>query len=278
MTEDSKNRKLEGDNEEERKRSSLRCAVANLKVIVGGEQGDGGGNNTTNDDETPTTKKVFWHYTTVLASQSRYVDALLASKKNDSYGESTAANFTEITFPDISPSQWKRMIKFLTNVKAAWDMSKKDAIELIILYDKYDFTQGIELCDRVLSSIFYKDSEEFKKHRNDLDLLDRCIDVVVLSHEKNLKETMKYVNDWLYNILFDGYDSELLFLTIDHMNEVGDWTISEDVSDGDGVPLFICKGNRCAILPPKKGWERTDGIIGDPWHHKSSSVRTEIDN
>ena len=67
------------------------------------------------------------------------------------------------------------------------------------------------------------------------------------------------------------------------MNEVGDWTISEDLSDGDVVPLFICKGNRCAILPPKKGWERTDGIIGDPWlpvisyYHKSSSVRTEID-
>lgn len=218
MTKDSKDRKLEeeheimGDNEEERKRSSLRFAVANLKVIVGGEQGDGGGK--------PTTKKVFWHYTTVLASQSRYVDALLASKKNDSYGESTAANFTEITFPDISPSQWKRMIKFLTNVKAAWDMSKKDAIELIILYDKYDFTQGIELCDRVLSSIFYKDSEEFKEHRNDLDLLDRCIDVLVLSHKKNLKETMKYANDWLYSILFDGYDSELLFLTVDHVRKL----------------------------------------------------------
>jgi hypothetical protein len=206
MTKDSKDRKLEGDNEEERKRSSLRCAVANIKVIVGGEL--------------QPTKKVFWHIRGVLASQSRYVDALLASMKNDSNEESKAADFTEITFPDISPSQWKRMIKFLTNVKAAWDMSKKDAIELIIPYDKYDFTQGIELCDRVLSSIFYKDSEEFKKHRNDLDLLDRCIDVVVLSHEKNLKKTMKYANDWLYNILFDGYDSELLFLTVDHVRKL----------------------------------------------------------
>ena len=68
------------------------------------------------------------------------------------------------------------------------------------------------------------------------------------------------------------------------MNEVGDWTISEDLRFGGGVvPLFICKGSRSATLPPKKGWERTDGIIGDPWlpvisyYHKSSSVRTEID-
>ncbi|OEU10399.1 hypothetical protein FRACYDRAFT_247470 [Fragilariopsis cylindrus CCMP1102] len=371
-----------GDNEEERKRNSLRCAVANLKVIVGGEQGDGGGK--------PTTKKVFWHYTTVLASQSRYVDALLASKKNDSYGESTAANFTEITFPDISPSQWKRMMKFLTDQKAAWDMNKKDAIELIILYDKYDFTQGIEVCDRVLSSIFYKDSLEFKERINDLDLFDRCIDVVVLSHEKNLTETMENARYWLYDFLCDGYDPELVILTVDHVrklvpvidfykedregfsllfaieerlskkgidvlnpmfpdffvsqiqliaarntalklvneitigncggnvsgdynprtnydygidgtciyykgiapdwgdvwlkkNEVGDWTISEDLRlRGGVVPVFICKGSRSATLPPKKGWERTDGrgngklpVIS--YYHKSSSVRTEID-
>ena len=66
------------------------------------------------------------------------------------------------------------------------------------------------------------------------------------------------------------------------MNEVGDWTISEDLSDGDVVPLFICKGNRCATLPPKIGWERTDGRINGKlpvisYYHKSSSARTEID-
>ena len=202
MIRSSKKRKPEeehevGDNEEERKRNSLRCDDANIKVIVGGEL--------------QPTKKMFWHYSQVLASQSRYVDALLASKKND---------FTEITFPDISPSQWERMIEFLTNQKAAWDMSKKDAIELIILYDKYDFTQGIGLCDRVLSSIFYDDSERFKKHRNDLDLLDRCIDVVVLSHEKNLKETMKNAKYWLCDILVDGYESELVILTVDHVRKL----------------------------------------------------------
>ena len=67
-------------------------------------------------------------------------------------------------------------------------------------------------------------------------------------------------------------------------NEVGDWTISEDLADGDVVPLFICKGSRCATLPPKTGWERTDGRIDGPsrlpvisYYHKSSSVRTEID-
>lgn len=401
MTKDSKKRRLEeehevGDNEEERERNSLRCDDANIKVTVGGEQGDGGGNNTTNDDdETPTTKKVFWHYSQVLASQSRYVDALLsaplaaaaaASKKKDSDEESKTANPTEITFPDISPSQWERMIKFLTDPVAVRDMNKKDAIELIIPYDKYDFTQGIRLCDKVLSSIFYEDSEEFKKQINDLDLLDRCIDVVVLSHEKNLIETMENAKYWLYDIFSDGYDSELVILTVDHVrklvpvidsykddpeqytlqsaieerlgkkgidvlspmfpdffvaqnqlfaarittlklvneitienswgsipgdyspeisrdfgidgtciyykkciapargfvwlkkNQVGDWTISENLR-----LLFICKGSRCATLPPKTGWERTDGRTVTrrlpvlSYYHKSGSVRTEID-
>jgi hypothetical protein len=386
MIRSSKKRKPEeehevGDNEEERKRNSLRCDDANIKVIVGGEL--------------QPTRKVFWHYSQVLASQSQYVDALLsaplaaaaaASKKTDTDKESKAANFTEITFPDISPSQWERMIKFLTDPVAARDMNKKDAIELIILYDKYDFTQGIGLCDKVLSSIFYKDSEEFKEHMNDLDLLDRCIDVVVLSHEKNLKETMKNAKYWLCDILVDGYESELVILTVDHVrklvpvidsykddteqytlqsaieerlgkksidvlspmfpdffvaqiqliaarvttlklvneitienswgnipgdyipemdgdfgidgtciyykkctapargfvwlkkNQVGDWTISENLH-----PLFICKGSRCATLPPKTGWERADGITVTrmlpviSYYHTSGSVRTEID-
>jgi hypothetical protein len=324
------------------------------------------------------TKKVFWHYSQVLASQSRYVDALLsaplaaaATRKINNEGK--AANLTEITFPDISPSQWERMIKFLADPVATRNMSKEDAIELIIPYDKYDFTQGIRLCDEVLSSMFYKDSEVFKEHMNDLDLLDRCVDVVVLSHEKNLKKTMENAKYCLYDILFDGYDPELVILTVDHVrklvpviasynddrsntihyihynlqstieqrlgkkdidilspmfpnffvaqiqliaarntalklvneisiincgayvsgdydagknsgfefdetctyykridpaalryvwlkkNEVGDWTISEDLRDGDVVQLFICKGSRCATLPPKTGWERIDG-------------------
>jgi hypothetical protein len=76
-TKASKKRKQEdqerGDNEEEHKRNSLRCDEANIKVIVGGEQGErykGGDDNE---------KVVFWHYSHILASQSRYVDALLSA-------------------------------------------------------------------------------------------------------------------------------------------------------------------------------------------------------
>lgn len=398
-TKASKKRKQEdqerGDNEEEHKRNSLRCDEANIKVIVGGEQGEGykGG-----DDNK---KVVFWHYSHILASQSRYVDALLsaplaaaaaataASKKDERDEESNSSDFTEITFPDISPSQWKRMIKFLTDPVAARDMSKEDAIEVIIPYDKYDFSTGINLCDEVLSSIFYEDWEAFKNQMNDLDLLDRCVDVVVLSHEKNLKKTLENAKCWLYEILSKGYDPEIMILTVDHIrklgpviesyiddnefnlqsaieqrsgrrdidirnpmfpdffvaqiqliaarntalklvneieiknyigghvygtyytdvdedfgidgtciyykydhttritvriekNEVGDWTISEEPDIGDAVQLFICKGSRCATLPPKTGWERIDveansnlPIIN--YYHMSTTGRREID-
>jgi hypothetical protein len=248
-----------GDNKEERKRNSLRCDDANIKVIDGGEQGEenkegdhGGGNNTTKD-ETPT-KKVFWHYSQVLTSQSRYVDALIstplaaaaASKKYDRGEESKAANFTEITFPDISPCQWERMIKFLTDPVAARDMNKEDAIELFIPYDKYDFIQGIRLCGEILPSMFYEDWEVFKKHMNDLDLLDRCVNVVVLSHEKNLKETMENAKYWLYDITVDGYGPELVILTVDHVRKLVPVIVSykDDRNDPEQYTLQNAIGQR----------------------------------
>jgi hypothetical protein len=113
------------------------------------------------------------------------------------------------------------MIKFLIDPVAARDMSKEDAIEVIIPYDKYDFSTGINLCDEVLSSIFYEDWEAFKNQMNDLDLLDRCYDVVVLSHEKNLKKTLENAKCWLYEILSKGYDPKIMILTVDHIRKLG---------------------------------------------------------
>mmetsp|Transcript_2387 Transcript_2387/g.2759 ORF Transcript_2387/g.2759 Transcript_2387/m.2759 type:complete len:397 (+) Transcript_2387:149-1339(+) len=215
----------EDTDKEERKRNSLRCDDVNLKVIVGGEQEDEGDRQ--EEKEGKERKQVFWHYSHILASQSRFVDALLsaplaAAAVASTNKEDDASNtITEISFSDISPLQWKRMIHFVTDPVSALDMTIDDAMELIILYDKYDFHTGLKLCDKVLSSIFYKNEQEFKSHvMNNLELLDRCVHVVVLSHEKNLKTTLVNGMAWLHKIFYWNYYAECVILTVDYIRQL----------------------------------------------------------
>lgn len=111
------------------------------------------------------------------------------------------------------------MIGFLTDPVATRNMSKEDAMELVFLYDKYDFHTGIKLCDEVLSSMFYKNEQEFKERMNNLELLDRCVQVIVLSYEKSLKKTLANGMIWLETFFYD-YEPECLILTADHIRKL----------------------------------------------------------
>ena len=142
-----------------------------------------------------------------------------SNTNNNNDNNETSRNMTEISFPDISPSQWERMINFVTDPVAAMDMTTEDAMELVILYDKYDFHTGLQLCDKILSSIFYKDEEEFKSQMHDLELLDRCVQVIVLSHEKNLTKTLEHGLKWLRD-LFNDYIPECVILTVEHIRKL----------------------------------------------------------
>ena len=196
-----------------------------------GGEGDEDGDEENKHDKT-SEKKVFWHYSQILASHSRYVDTLLStplaaastnrdnSKDNDDNNDTSTINITEISFPDISPSQWQRMVMFVTDSVAARGMTKEDAIELVILYDKYDFHTGLKLCDTILCSMFYHNEEAFKTHMHDMELLDRCVQVVVLSHEKNLKETLENGLIWLQQLFYEDYEPECVILTVDHIRKL----------------------------------------------------------
>jgi hypothetical protein len=110
-------------------------------------------------------------------------------------------------------------------------------------------------------------------------------------------EIKNYIGGHVYGTYYTdvdedfGIDGTCIYYKYDHTtritvriekNEVGDWTISEDPDLGDAVQLFICKGSRCATLPPKTGWERIDveansnlPIIN--YYHMSTTGRREID-
>jgi len=88
----------------------------------------------------------FWHYSQLLASQCRYVATILSAQIRNA--ERNSDDFRTITFPDIAPSQWERMVRFLNDPKS---IKVEDATELARLYDRYDFPIGIEICDEILS-------------------------------------------------------------------------------------------------------------------------------
>ena len=70
-------------------RSRLRSSEPDLKVIVGTDE-----------------IEVFWHYKAILAHESDYVDTFLSTQVG-AHRERT------VNFPDVTPSQWKLMMKFL---------------------------------------------------------------------------------------------------------------------------------------------------------------------
>lgn len=128
--------------------SSLRSTEADLRVIVGGDPiWDNQDGNT----------KVYWHYSQVLASQSRYVDTLLSTSLPTNNYKNPSKDHKEITFPDITPSQWERMMQYLTNSLSLVDstVSIEDLMELVLLYDRYEFPIGIRICDKALFKMIF---------------------------------------------------------------------------------------------------------------------------
>ena len=55
---------------------------------------------------------------------------------------------------------------------------------------------------------------------NNLELLDRCVHVVVLSYEKNLKQTLINGMRWLHQLLHWTYPTEYMILTVDHIRQL----------------------------------------------------------
>jgi len=100
-----------------------------LKVWVGGEQGG---------DKTV----LFHHHSLLLATHSDYIDTMLASSMLESESRS-------LSFPDIEPPVWQKMLALLEDPLEGRQMDVDDALQVFPFYDKYQFPKGIKLCDHV---------------------------------------------------------------------------------------------------------------------------------
>lgn len=82
-------------------------------------------------------------YSQVLASLSNFIDTTLSVDMKEKTDR-------EIVLHDVSPEVFELGLKFLQDPLAALSISPEDVIKVVEFYDKYEFTAGIKLCDRVL--------------------------------------------------------------------------------------------------------------------------------
>lgn len=107
----------------------LKCSEPDLKVIVGSEGAE----------------KTFLYHSIGMATCSDYIDALLASPMKESQTR-------VISFPDIEPDDWLKMIEFMEDPFRAKEMTIDSAVKFAPIYDKYGFHKGIDVCSRILIS------------------------------------------------------------------------------------------------------------------------------
>ena len=132
---------------------------------------------------------VQWYHSQTLASKSKYIDTMLAVPMREREDR-------VISFPDIEPDVWEKMIKFLDNPIAARCMNAKDAVEVAVFYDKYEFVDGRELCSLIMMDYMRDRSIHKMEKRYTLDI-DLIIDLVIVAHKANMddifKQGMKYI-------------------------------------------------------------------------------------
>ncbi len=88
------------------------------------------------------------------------------------------------------------MIKYIDDPLAARKMEARDVLEVAVFYDKYEFTDGLQLCEEVLTEYFNSLADTEKKFTLDLDLV---VDLAVVSPEANLDKASKIVIDYLWS-------------------------------------------------------------------------------
>lgn len=109
----------------------------------------------------------------------------------------------EIHFPDVDIDTWNAMLAYLEKPTMARTMTVQEAIALAMVYDKYDFTNGRDLCNKVISE-FFVDTE--RKEANESPDIDLVIEAVVVASNAHLSaardQGMKFIFEKLRMKMF----------------------------------------------------------------------------
>lgn len=146
-------------------RRTLKSFSTDLEVVVG----------------TPPNQETFACHGLILASYSAYIDSMLALPMREK-------TTRRVTFPDIEPAVWNKMMSFL-EPGGSEELKLSDLATVLPFYDKYDFRTGLLLCDKVLSNLL----NAHKKGQLQLEgeFAELFISTVVLAYELQLGKSSK---------------------------------------------------------------------------------------
>jgi len=136
-------------------------------------------------------KESFQCHGVILAGHSEYVDNMLAAPMKES-------SHRVITFPDISPENWKKMMNILEpNIlephrkfpRTSRIHRDEDLLEVSPLFDKYQFTRGLQLCDDYLSHLLDLNNFISSSHHQEENVLEFIVPCILIAHELHLKKS-----------------------------------------------------------------------------------------
>ena len=88
------------------------------------------------------TRTVYMYHALVMAIWSNYIDRMLSSTMKEGQTK-------KITFPEIEPHEWEAMMMYLESGKRETP-HVDEAKRLAKWYDKYEFQNGLAMCDGVI--------------------------------------------------------------------------------------------------------------------------------
>jgi len=143
--------------------------------------------------------KEYQLYSQSLAKMSKFVDTCMSVEMQEKKSR-------EIIFDDVSPDLFESALNYLGNPLEVLTMTPTRAVELVEFYDKYEFPEGIALCDQILSN-YFNPHRGYEPLDDDLGL-DFCIDAAVVSEMLNLPKSKAPAVDSLGGMLYGPYGDD----------------------------------------------------------------------
>eukprot|EP00985_Skeletonema_marinoi_P022058 scaffold13839_cov131-Skeletonema_marinoi.AAC.3 len=157
---------------------------------------------------------------------------------------------------------------FLDSPIAARQMKVRDASELAVFYDKYEFEEGRKLCEVVIIEYMKRTNRMEEKNTLDLDFIIELVDV---SHMANMEEAFKVGMEYIWKKLrsADIRYGRLMFTeeNLKKLSPLLKYSMNnrERIWGPDGIDGFQFEGSN--LITGHSGWdERNDLVHFDDEH------------
>ena len=98
----------------------------------------------------------------------------------------------EISFPDIEPDIWIKMIQFL-QPGGSREMVLENLNEVLEYYDKYEFQSGVKMCDAMIEQYLKQLKNSYSCYTSNDEVKDQAIQIALLAHKFHLPQSKENV-------------------------------------------------------------------------------------